>query len=201
MIDNGSVIPYSGTEPTVRLDPNQGFSRGMNAGLRAAFANSTTDSVLLLSNDAELAADFFAALELLPQTPAPVILCPAVYYLSDRSKPAYTHGKLEKVTGALSHHFDPAMTQIQFPDYYPAAATLWNRAAFERLGGFDERYFCYWEDVELSLRCQQLAVQLLPAPTLRIHHLGRGTTGGKKSYSGHFERGRALTMEILNSRG
>ena len=201
LVDNGSMVAHAGAANVVRLETNQGFARGMNAGLEAAFANPAVDAVLLLSNDIELAADFFENLEQLSATPEPVIRCPAVYFLADRAKTAYTHGRLERQAGVLSHHFDAAVTEIRFPDYYPAAATLWNRAAFERLGGFNEQYFCYWEDVELSWRCQQLGVRLTPTPSLVVHHLGRGTTGGKKSYSEHFKRGRELALEILGNRG
>ncbi len=199
LVDNGSVVPHVGPAKIVRLDSNLGFARGMNAGLRAAFTDPSTHLVLLLSNDIELGIDFFEMLERLPVTASPTIWCPSVYFLADRTKAAYTHGRLEQATGALSHHFDAALTEITFPDYYPAAATLWNRAAFERLSGFNERYFCYWEDVELSWRCKQAGVRLAATPALRVHHLGRGTTGGRKSYSGHFDRGRALTFEILGT--
>ena len=33
-----------------------------------------------------------------------------------------------------------------------AAAALYRRAAFEEIGGFDERFFCYFEDVDLGFR-------------------------------------------------
>lgn len=201
LIDNGSmpgVVPDDIPGSRVRLEPNQGFARGMNAALRAAFANVDVERVLLLSNDVEPAHDFYEQLRAnTPTGNTPTIWCPHVYYLSDKSKPAYTHGSLDLEQFKLSHSFDPERREIQFPDYYPAAVTLWTRAAFELSGGFNESYFCYWEDVELAYRCSKLGIRLISAPELRAHHLGRGTTGGKRVYSEHFEKGSQLTKEIL----
>ena len=42
-----------------------------------------------------------------------------------------------------------------------AAAALYRRAAFEAAGGFDEHYFCYFEDVDLGFR---LRLAWLPLP-------------------------------------
>jgi len=39
-----------------------------------------------------------------------------------------------------------------------------------KLGGFDDRFFLYWEDVELSLRVRQSGAQIALIPAARIHH-------------------------------
>lgn len=204
-VDNGSTIDaYNSVRDAcpeaefVRLKPNQGFGRGMNAGLKAAFANPTTDFVVTLSNDVEVDPGFYTALTRAARAfTGPVVLCPRVFFLMDRSKPAYTHGKLDLTTAQLSHHDDPGLATIRFPDYYPAAGMVWTRKAFEATQGFNERYFCYWEDVELAYRCQKLGVDLKPVSSLKMHHLGRGTTSGKPAYAGLFEEGRRLTLEII----
>ena len=185
----------------VHLTPNQGFARGMNEGLRAAFANAQTDWVALLSNDVELDPSFYSRLSQSVMPEQATIFCPHVYYLMDKTKPSYTHGTLDVASEQLSHHFETTRELISFPDYYPAALTVWSREAFERLGGFNERYFCYWEDVELSHRASRLGVKLMSRPDLRAYHLGRGTTGKKRSYNAHFAAGRQLTMEILAQSG
>src|SRR5580658_9763818 len=133
LVDNGSVRPtdlidlssdHGSVIETIRLGTNQGFARGMNAGLRAAFSNPSVDRVALLSNDIEVPGDFhslLATLALGQRAETPEILCPQVYHLADRSKPSYTHGALDILTGTLSHHFDPGIGEIRFPLYYPAA--------------------------------------------------------------------------------
>lgn len=202
LIDNGSSDIGSTFAPErpatiIRLETNVGFTGGMNKGLEKAFSDKNTDWVLLLSNDIELPIQFhklLAGLTASTRSDSPIILCPHVYYLSDRAKPSYTHGALEIETGELSHHFAADLRKIVFPNYYPAAATVWNRRAYERLSGFNQEYFCYWEDVDLSFRAKEQDVELKLIPELQIHHLGRGTTGGKRAYAEHFKRGREITL-------
>src|SRR5262249_18303422 len=130
LVDNGSTRAFEASAvERVRLECNQGFARGMNAGLRAAFANSDIERVLALSNDVELPVDFFSEAEALPPEGGPVIFCPHAYFLSDRSKRAYTHGSFDETTHELAHHFNADLLEFRFPLYYPAAATLWTRAA------------------------------------------------------------------------
>ena len=70
-----------------------------------------------------------------------------------------------------------------------AAAALYRRRAFQEVGGFDEDYFCYVEDVDLGFRLRLAGYQCLYVPSAVVHHVGSGTTGGQKSdfsvYHGH----------------
>lgn len=202
----------------LKLSPNQGFAKGMNAGLRHAFKDPQVNMVTTLSNDVELNLNFFKNLramwgdndappspDQLPSTcfPAavkfpPLIFCPHVYFLSNPQQPAYTHGRVS-ADFLLSHHFDPGLFEIQYPQYYPAAALVWTRATFEKLSGFNEQFFCYWEDVELSFRCKQNDIKMISSDKLKIHHLGRGTTKGKKIYNDYFQQGRYFFKQIIEN--
>lgn len=181
------------------LEMNQGFARAMNAGLRAAFRDGW-HRVVAFSNDAEPGEGFYLGLPTIQRTgeasSTPVIYCPRVFHLMDRARPSYTHGILRQ-DGTLEHVFDPSTDEIRFPAYYPAATMVWTREAFERLDGFNERFFCYWEDVELSLRAAETGVRLVAAEQLRVHHLGRGTTSGKRAYSRHYREGAAVFTQLL----
>lgn len=58
-----------------------------------------------------------------------------------------------------------------------AAAALYRRDRFEALGGFDENYFCYMEDVDLAFRLRltgEFAVQCREAV---VHHVGSAIAG------------------------
>jgi N-acetylglucosaminyl-diphospho-decaprenol L-rhamnosyltransferase len=50
------------------------------------------------------------------------------------------------------------------------------RSLFERLGGFDERFFVYYEDVDLALRAQALGCRSVYLASARAFHRGGGTT-------------------------
>ncbi len=70
-----------------------------------------------------------------------------------------------------------------------AAAALYRRSAFEEVGGFDEDFFCYVEDVDLGFRLRLAGYRCLYVPQSVVHHVGSGTTGGQHSdfsvYHGH----------------
>lgn len=61
------------------------------------------------------------------------------------------------------------------------AAMMIDRALFLRLGGFDEDFFCYGEDVDLGYRLQLAGEPTLLVPDATIHHVGSASTGGRKS--------------------
>lgn len=70
-----------------------------------------------------------------------------------------------------------------------AAAALYRRSALRAVGGFDEDYFCYVEDVDLGFRLRLAGHKALYVPDAVVHHVGSGTTGGQHSdfavYHGH----------------
>ena len=70
-----------------------------------------------------------------------------------------------------------------------AAASLYRRQALRDIGGFDEDYFCYVEDVDLGFRLRLAGYRCLYVPQSVAHHVGSGTTGGQHSdfalYHGH----------------
>jgi len=70
-----------------------------------------------------------------------------------------------------------------------AAAALYRRDALEAVGGFDEDFFCYFEDVDLGFRLRLAGHRCLLVPDAVAYHVGSATTGGRHSdfavYHGH----------------
>lgn len=58
-----------------------------------------------------------------------------------------------------------------------AAAAMYRRSVFEALGGFDERFFCYGEDVDLGFRLQLAGGHAVQVQGARVLHEGSGITG------------------------
>lgn len=56
-----------------------------------------------------------------------------------------------------------------------AAAALYRRDAFLAVGGFDERFFCYYEDVDLGFRLQLAGHRCWYVPSALVHHIGSAT--------------------------
>jgi GT2 family glycosyltransferase len=54
---------------------------------------------------------------------------------------------------------------------------MYRRSTFEALGGFDERFFCYGEDVDLGFRLRMAGGRAVQVKDARVLHEGSGVTG------------------------
>lgn len=76
-------------------------------------------------------------------------------------------------------------------DAVNGAFMLMRRDVFERLGGFDESYWMYMEDLDLSYRLAEAGWLTWYEPQATALHVKAGTTGGERSprLQWHFHRG------------
>jgi len=68
------------------------------------------------------------------------------------------------------HWADPEKDALV--DWIPGAFVFIPAQVFARLGGFDERFFMYYEEVDLCRRMQQAGLQIHYWPALRAIHIG-----------------------------
>lgn len=61
-------------------------------------------------------------------------------------------------------------------DHVPASFLLIRRKIFEELRGFDERFFMYYEDLDLSFRIKQAGWKIYYLATAQSFHQGGGTS-------------------------
>lgn len=70
-----------------------------------------------------------------------------------------------------------------------AGAALYRRSAFLEVGGFDEDYFCYAEDVDLGFRLRLAGFKSMYVANSVVEHVGSASSGGRHSdfsvYHGH----------------
>ncbi len=64
-----------------------------------------------------------------------------------------------------------------------AAAALYSRQAFLDVGGFDEDFFSYLEDVDLGFRLRLQGHRCLYVPRAIVYHIGSATLGAKSDFA------------------
>jgi N-acetylglucosaminyl-diphospho-decaprenol L-rhamnosyltransferase len=60
-----------------------------------------------------------------------------------------------------------------FPDWVGGMFMIFPREVFKRLGGFDQRYFLYYEDVDLCARLRLKGYEVVVCPDAKVIHLAR----------------------------
>jgi len=64
---------------------------------------------------------------------------------------------------------------VDAADWVNGACMVWRAPVFAALGGFDERYHLYGEDVDICLRLQLAGFTMAAAPVAVVHHAQRQT--------------------------
>lgn len=156
------------------LPTNEGFGGGNNRGAELAISRGATD-LLLLNPDAWLSID--TVRRLLEQVQAdrqlqlaPVVLRPDGGIYTAEVDLHLGRGEMQ---AAQKRSADADPTQIH--TWVSGACFMMSVDLWQHLGGFDEGYFLYWEDVDLSRRVVQLGGSVRVDPELSAVH-DEGTT-------------------------
>ncbi|HEY5052322.1 MAG TPA: glycosyltransferase family 2 protein [Solirubrobacterales bacterium] len=184
VVDNGSsddspaLVREQFPEVTLlELGQNIGFGPALNR----AVAEHPADAIVLLNNDVECEPHFVEALldgldehvqsvaGVLVQEQAPGLIDSAGV-VADRTLMGfdYLHGEPLQAAERAADPLGPT-----------GGAALLRRAAFEAVGGFDERIFLYYEDLDLALRMTGAGASCRLAPEARALHAYSASLGAK----------------------
>jgi N-acetylglucosaminyl-diphospho-decaprenol L-rhamnosyltransferase len=197
VVDNGSVdgslVAAVSTVPGIEVvDPgrNLGYGAASNRGVAATMSQY----VLVCNPDLEVPGDAVGALvAALDDDPGRALAGPLIRtpeggrYPSARRFPSMTDAAGHALLGLFApdnrftrsyqrSELDGVAAEVRTVDWVSGACFLVRRRAFEQVGGFDESYFMYAEDVDLCWRLGQAGWQVVYVPTAEVTHLqGRST--------------------------
>jgi GT2 family glycosyltransferase len=177
VVDNASrdgtadAVRSAAPDATVLVqEENVGFAAGCNIGVAATSA----PIILLLNPDAQPAEGCIEALR------APAELRPRwgswqALVTMDGGSTINTSGNVVHFlgmgwVGQLGAPVSRAPRELREVGFASGAALAVRRDAWVRLGGFDERYFMYGEDLDLALRLRLLGLGVGVAPSARVEH-------------------------------
>ena len=185
IVDNGSVDGSSNSIrerfPATHFIVNRenlGFARGSNQGAEWA-VDRGIPYVLLLNGDARLHPE--AIDELLAATcqeDDSIVACPKMYLGEPEDKIKrlwFAFGTVKLWAGLFQN---PAFNQIdsefwsrqQNMEYASGCCMLIPTSVLKRTGMFDESFFAYCEDVDLSIRVRKAGFRLRYVPTAQLWH-------------------------------
>lgn len=172
-------------------DRNLGFGAGMNAAAERA-AESDAETYVLLNPDAFLEEDGVARLSDAVLADPESVIAPLVV------RPDGRHFASEMELDLDSGSVRRVREGRRYPDsalWLSGACLAINRRMWERVGGFDDDYFLYWEDIDLSVRAVHAGA------TLRVDHEARAvhSAGGTQTHDGETE-GKSAVYYFYNVR-
>jgi GT2 family glycosyltransferase len=161
---------------------NNARPKGFGANHNAAFRKSTGRYFCVLNPDLEIGENPFPELvRCLEETNAAVagpLVLGANGDVADSMRHFPTPGALlRKELGRGDGSYEiPADRKVFAPDWVAGMFMLFGSAQFEAIGGFDEGFFMYYEDVDICARIWKSGQRVIGCPQARvIHHAQRAS--------------------------
>lgn len=172
----------------IKNQTNLGFAGGNNVGIRYAMKNKA-DYVLLLNNDTTVDKGLVAELlKVARKYPDAGAISPQIYFTKgfEFHKKRYKKSELGKVVWyaggdmdwenvyGTNHGVDEVdagqFDKVRETDFVTGACVMFSVKALKKVGMFDERYYLYLEDVDLSVQMKQKGWKVLFAPKAKLWH-------------------------------
>jgi GT2 family glycosyltransferase len=161
----------------IRNDENLGFAAANNQGARVAHGRY----LALLNNDMRLEPRWLRTMSAFADAAPADTVCIGSPILS------WEGSTIDFIDSAMSfdgfgfqpHRGAPAdSAERRLPDellFAPGAAMLINRETYHEVGGFDDDYFAYYEDVDLGWRLWVLGYRVTLCPDAVVYHRRNAT--------------------------
>lgn len=185
LVDNastdGSVEYVRSKFPFVKVLPlseNYGFTGGNNLGVRVAQG----DFIVFLNNDTIVDREWLSELVKVTLSHPRIGICGSkIISMKDRKTITYNGRALHILGGVIPHKFltfeDGCGKKICVTGCVQGSSFLVRKDVFEVLGGFDNDYFLYSDEVDICYRAWINGYYVGYAPNSIVYHYGGGTAG------------------------
>lgn len=162
-----------------RLDKNYGFSRAVNEGIKLAKG----EYVLLLNNDTVLEEYFLKEMVKAIEEDERIFAVSSKMISYQQRDIMDDAGDEYTVLGWTMKRGDGKSVK----DYTKACkvfsacagAALYRKKVFDEIGYFDEHFFAYMEDVDISYRARIYGYYNVYCPKAKVYHIGSATSGSR----------------------
>ena len=160
----------------IRNDKNYGYTGGNNIGIRYVLDKSSPEYLLILNNDTIVAPDFLAQMIKVAKSESSIgIVGPKVNYYHFPNRIQSAGGKVNMRTGQASligvKEIDAGQyNRQQEVDYVFGCCLLIKKEVIQKVGLFDESYFCYWDETDYCFRAREAGYKVVRIPEAKIWH-------------------------------
>lgn len=166
--------------------------KGFGSNHNAAFAYSSAPFFCVMNPDVRLLEDPFPPLiESLARTTA-ALAAPVVYSSEGRVEdsirrfPSFFSLLRKAVQGKGGEYVFRQSCRELYPEWVAGMFMLFTRDGYERLGGFDERFYLYYEDVDICTRAWMQGLKIVVNREAGvIHDAQRASHGNLRHFYWH----------------
>ncbi len=167
----------------IRNRANLGFARATNRGLQRAL-DEGGGFAIMMNNDTKFAPDFLAGFLATRDALKADAIAPRIMHLRTPGKAWYAGGHFEDEWIFKSVHeeiepVDPPASRLV--DFASGCCLGVTRAALQRIGLLDERFFVYWEDTDYCLRLNAAGIPIHYVRDCVMLHDSSALAGGHNS--------------------
>ena len=189
LVDNGSdiesLVDLGEKYPDItyiRSDSNLGFAAGYNLGLQKALTGDY-HFFLIINNDTK--ADPFMLNELAEASKDEKVglVAPIIYYYDSPDRIWSSGGSVNEflLMPLESHNQRSIIGGPTERTFISGCCYLLKRDLLEQVGLFDERFFLYFEDLDLCMRVNKSQWKMMVIPTAKLWHKVSRSSGGQDS--------------------
>jgi len=198
LVDNnstdGSVEFITKNYPSliiIKLDSNKGFAEPNNVAAKI----SKGKYLLFLNNDTVVTPNFISEMVKVMETDKKIAICQSLLLKPDGS--VDSSGDFIDHLGVV-YNSKTEIDEIREVSSARGASMLVRSDIFEKLDGFDQKFFVTFEDVDLCWRSWILGYRVLIIPTSIVYHEGGITIKKIKSEIAFHGFKNQLAMKITN---
>jgi GT2 family glycosyltransferase len=171
--------------PWVKLEA-RADNRGFSAGVNAAARNATGDVFLILNPDTVIESGTLERMQNVlhahpgagalgfrqvdEQGDYQLTVGPAPSFVLELVR-CYVQRRLDLGDHGLGKRIDRILGRTRRVPWVAGSVLLVTRAAFEAVGGFDESFFLYFEDLDFCLRLRATVGPVLYEPRVTVTHI------------------------------
>lgn len=165
----------------IQTGKNLGYSGGNNVGIKYAL-DMGCNYVFILNPDTVIEEKTLSLLQLSLKSSDDVgIVGPKIYFYNS-SKIWFAGGIFDEDNVYGMHkgvnEVDKGQyEQRELTDFVTGAAIMVKSEVFEKIGFFDERFFLYYEDLDLCLRAKNVGFKTMYIPEAHVYHENAQSTG------------------------
>ncbi len=175
----------------IKLNQNKGYAEPNNIGARLAKG----DYLLFLNNDTIVTPEFISEMIKVSEKDETIAMCQSLLLKPDGS--VDSSGDFIDEIGVV-YNSKTKSNEIREISSARGASMLVRKKVFEELGGFDEKFFVSFEDVDLGWRAWIMGYRVVMVPKSIVYHSGGQTIEMIKPEIAFHGFKNQLSMKITN---